>query len=178
MRSKGSHGVFAPSALRYPKISSRCSLARFFRPLRVLRLAASATGGARLRTPVPLPRCGGGASCPSVHFPKPSAFIMLSAVLPLSANFPLSPPPQRRGEGWWFALPRSSAGAIKMRRRHRWSASVRSTDLFFPIIEGKTIFVSSTAKRQRGLSRGNSSPLTRFCLLLAVQKEAPAGQAY
>ena len=59
-----------------------------------------------------------------------------------------------------------------------WSASVRSTDLFFPIIEGKTIFVSSTAKRQRGLSRGNSSPLTRFCLLLAVQKEAPAGQAY
>ena len=55
------------------------------------------------------------------------------------------------------------------------SASARSTDLFFPIIEGKTIFVSSTAKRQRGLSRGNSSPLTRFCLLLAVQKEAPAG---
>ena len=55
-----------------------------------------------------------------------------------------------------------------------WSASVRSTDLFFPIIEGKTIFVSSTAKRQRGLSRGNSSPLTRFCLLLAVQKETPA----
>ena len=55
---------------------------------------------------------------------------------------------------------------------------MRSTDLFFPIIEGKTIFVSSTAKRQRGLSRGNSSPLTRFCLLLAVQKEAPAGQAH
>ena len=36
---------------------------------------------------------------------------------------------------------------------------MRSTDLFFPIIEGKTIFVSSTAKRQRGLSRGNSFPL-------------------
>ena len=31
---------------------------------------------------------------------------------------------------------------------------------------------------ERGLSRGNLSPLTRFCLLLAVQKEAPAGQAY
>ena len=30
MRSKGSHGVFAPSALRYPKISSRCSLLDFF----------------------------------------------------------------------------------------------------------------------------------------------------
>ena len=61
MRSKGSHGVFAPTALRCPKKSSRCSLARFFRPPRVLRLAASATGGARFRTPVPLPRSGGGA---------------------------------------------------------------------------------------------------------------------
>ena len=67
--------------------------------------------------PVPLPRFGGGASCPSVRFPKPAAFIMLSAVLSLSSCFPLSPPPQRRGQGWWFALPRSSAGAIKMRPR-------------------------------------------------------------
>ena len=37
--------------LRFPKKSSRCSPARFFRPRRVLRLAASAAGGARLRTP-------------------------------------------------------------------------------------------------------------------------------
>ena len=62
MRSKGSHGVFAPSALRYPKRTSRCSLARSFRPLRVLRLAASATGGARLRTPYPSPVAGEGPS--------------------------------------------------------------------------------------------------------------------
>ena len=62
MRFKGSHGVFAPSALRYPKRTSRCSLARFFRPLRVLRLAASATGGARLRTPYPSPAAGEGPS--------------------------------------------------------------------------------------------------------------------
>ena len=41
------------AALRCPKKSSRCSLARFFRPLRMLRLAASATGGARLRIPIP-----------------------------------------------------------------------------------------------------------------------------
>ena len=47
---------------------------------------------------------------------------------------------------------------------------------FFAPEKSKSVF--STAKRQRGLSRGNSSPLTRFCLLLAVQKEAPAGQAY
>ena len=45
-------GASAPSALRYPKRTSRCSLARFFRPLRMLRLAASATGGARLRIPI------------------------------------------------------------------------------------------------------------------------------
>ena len=48
-------GASAPTALRCPKKSSRCSLARFFRPLRVLRLAASATGGARLRTRAPRP---------------------------------------------------------------------------------------------------------------------------
>ena len=51
-----------PTALRCPKKSSRCSLARFFRPLRVLRLAASATGGARLRTPYPSPAAGEGPS--------------------------------------------------------------------------------------------------------------------
>ena len=62
IRSKGSHGVSAPTALRCPKKSSRCSLARFFRPLRVLRLAASATGGARLRTPYPSPVAGEGPS--------------------------------------------------------------------------------------------------------------------
>ena len=33
-------------------------------------------------------------------------------------NLPHSSPPLRRGQGWWFALLRSSAGAIKMRRRH------------------------------------------------------------
>ena len=46
----------------------------------------------------------------------------------------------------------------QIRRGYLWSASVRSTDLFFPIIEGKTIFVSSTAKRQKGLSRGKPGP--------------------
>ena len=64
IRSKGSHGVSAPTALRCPKKSSRCSLARFFRPLRVLHLAASATGGARLRTPYPSPVAGEGPSVP------------------------------------------------------------------------------------------------------------------
>ena len=55
-------GASAPSALRCPKRTSRYSLARSFRPLRVLRLAASATGGARLRTPYPSPATGEGPS--------------------------------------------------------------------------------------------------------------------
>ena len=55
-------GASAPTALRCPKKSLRCSLARFFRPLRVLRLAASASGGARLRTPYPSPVAGEGPS--------------------------------------------------------------------------------------------------------------------
>ena len=54
-------------------------------------------------------------------------------------------------------LPRSGGGG-RCACGYLWSASVRSTDLFFPIIEGKTIFVSSTAKRQRGLSRGKPGP--------------------
>ena len=44
-------GSLRSPALWYPKRTSRCSLVRSFRPLRVLRLAVSATGGARLRTP-------------------------------------------------------------------------------------------------------------------------------
>ena len=47
--------IFRPikvlTALRCPKKSSHYSFARFFRPLRILRLASSATGGARLRIP-------------------------------------------------------------------------------------------------------------------------------
>ena len=51
----GQRPIFRPiivlTALRCPKKSSHCSFARFFRPLRILRLASSATGGARLRIP-------------------------------------------------------------------------------------------------------------------------------
>ena len=64
-------GASAPTALRCPKKSSRCSLARFSRPLRVLRLAASATGGARLRTPYPSPAAGEG---PSIQIATYSTF--------------------------------------------------------------------------------------------------------
>ena len=63
----------------------------------------------------------------------------------------------------------------QIRRGYLWSASVRSTDLFFPIIEGKTIFVSSTAKRQRGLQRGKlGSPLPCFASFCRSKRKAPA----
>ena len=76
-----------------------------------------------------------------------------------------APPPLRgRGTGWG-----------QIRRGYLWSASVRSTDLFFPIIEGKTIFVSSTAKRQRGLQRGKlGSPLPCFASFCRSKRKAPA----
>ena len=52
---------------------------------------------------------------------------------------------------------------------------MRSTDLFFPIIEGKTTFVSSTAKRQRGLQRGKlGSPLPCFASFCRSKRKAPA----
>ena len=98
MRSKGSHGVFAPSALRYPKRTSRCSLARSFRPLRVLRLAASATGGARLRTPYPSPAAGEG---PPIPITACSAYSLDSVTF-----------------CYWFAVVPN-----KMRRRHLESVS-------------------------------------------------------
>ena len=95
---------------------------------------------------------------------------MPSAVLPLSANFPLSPPPQRRGQGWWFALPRSSAGAIKKRRRLLGSVSVRSTDdalhRSYPALQAT----------KGGSSRGNL-PLDPVLLPFAGAKGRPPRRA-
>ena len=84
-------GASAPSALRCPKKSSRCSPARFFRPLRVLRLAASATGGARLRTPYPSPAAGEGPSIQIVACSTHRLGIMTSCY-----RFTVSPHKMRR----------------------------------------------------------------------------------
>ena len=84
--------------MRCPKKSSRCSLARFFRPLRVLRLAASATGGARLRTPYPSPAAGEG---PPIPITACSAYSLDSVTF-----------------CYWFAVVPN-----KMRRRHLESVS-------------------------------------------------------
>ena len=76
----------ALAALRCPKKSSRCSLARFFRPLRMLRLAASATGGARLRIPIrrdPL-SLQNRATNPSFSSPiKPTIYAILTQQSPI-----------------------------------------------------------------------------------------------
>ena len=52
------------TALRCPKKPSHYSFARFFRPLRILRLAASAAGGARLRIPTPRDPLGNSGISP------------------------------------------------------------------------------------------------------------------
>ena len=74
------------AALRCPKKSSRCSLARFFRPLRMLHLAASATGGARLRIPIhrdPLSRQD-HITNPSFSSPiKPTIYAILTQQSPI-----------------------------------------------------------------------------------------------
>ena len=56
MPSDGTKLVPTPSILRCPEKLSRCSLARLFRPLRMFRLTASATGGIRLCIPLPATR--------------------------------------------------------------------------------------------------------------------------
>ena len=117
----GQRLIFRPiivlTALRYPKKSSHCSFARFFRPLRILRLASSATGGARLRIPNhrdPPP--------PQALTPRELDYSLISPAHP--SPFPAS------GKG--------VGGKGRYACGYLGSDSVRSTDLFFPIIEGKT----------------------------------------
>ena len=118
-------GVSALTALRCPKKSSHYSIARFFRPLRILRLASSATGGARLRIPPPpfpmagkgpgwaekikaaawcsghVRTCGGGGSrwlgCGTMIGRKMSRWpmVMVSGAIGLQEKGGRSPPPKR-----------------------------------------------------------------------------------
>ena len=91
--------------MRCPKKSSRCSLARFFRPLRVLRLAASATGGARLRTPYPSPDAGEGDSIYNLYIKMRRRHLESVSAAPYGSTFllPLKSPiriqPQLSGKG-------------------------------------------------------------------------------
>ena len=67
----------------------------------------------------PLPRSGGGSSYPNHCLPYscarqvPTAMGVGEVDLYVLACYWLSPPPLRRGQGWWFAIPRSSAAGDK-----------------------------------------------------------------
>ena len=81
----------------------------------------------------------------------------------------------KRAARRYFRAPQGGGGRCAC--GYLGSVSVRSTDLDFSPQKNPNSYPALQAT-ERGLSRGNLSPLTRFCLLLAVQKEAPAGQAY
>ena len=88
--------------------------------------------------------------------------------------FPPSPPPLRRGQGWWFAVLRSSAAAIKMCHRHLIKPiCVQYGFRFFGYEKSES--VSSAAKHQRGLQRGKpGSPLPCFASFCRSKRKAPA----
>ena len=80
----------------------------------------------------------------------------------------------RRGQGWWFAVLRSSAAAIKMCHRHLIKPiCVQYGFRFFGYEKSES--VSSAAKHQRGLQRGKpGSPLPCFASFCRSKRKAPA----
>ena len=82
-----------------------------------------------------------------------------------------SSPPQRRGQGWWFALPRSSAGAIKMRPRLPLERICAQYGRCF------ASFVSSTASDRKGFVKGESVPLDRVLVPFTRVKGTPPRRA-
>ena len=81
----------------------------------------------------------------------------------------LSSPPQRRGQGWWFALPRSSAGAIKMRPR---------LPLERICAQYGRCFASFVSSRSLALGGSWGTAPSVFWFLLYAQKERPGGEPY
>ena len=130
--------------------------------------------------PPNLPRFGGGERPPfSCKPPAPLTITMGQRPCTLQAAnqkvftfLPHSSPPRRRGQGWWFAVLRSSAAAIKMCHRHLIKPICVQYGRLF---RRKMPFVSSTAKRQEGLSRGKPGPhwpcFASFC---RSKRNAPA----
>ena len=88
------------------------------------RIAPKVAAGASALSPHPLSRCGKGARMGWQLQIDSNVLGVLGLAKSQAANpkvfvyQPPSSPPLRRGQGWWFALPHSSAGAIKMRLRH------------------------------------------------------------
>ena len=88
------------------------------------RIAPKVAAGASALSPHPLSRCGKGARMGWQLQIDSNVLGVLGLAKSQAANpkvfvyQPPSSPPLRRGQGWWFAVLRSSAAAIKMRLRH------------------------------------------------------------
>ena len=101
------------------------------------RIAPKVATGVSALSPHPLSRCGKGARMGWQLQIDSNVLGVLGLAKSQAANpkvfvyQPPSSPPLRRGQGWWFAVLRSSAAAIKMRRRLFLSPSACSTDLDF-----------------------------------------------
>ena len=77
--------------------------------------------------------------------------------------------------GWWFAVLRSSAAAIKMRRRLFLSPSACSTEGFF----AEKCLSYPAQLSVKGVCKGEARfPFALFCFLLQEQKERPGGEPY
>ena len=139
----GQRPIFRPiivlTALRCPKKSSHYSFARFFRPLRILCLASSATGGARLRIPIPRDSPPSQALTPRERHPR---FLIARPSEPLSRH---------RERGWG-----ERADALRL----PWERFCAQYGLIF----GSTVnqSVSSTAS-DRGLGAAPQAYFAYFC---------------
>ena len=129
---------------RKPKINPYCAQNR-----------SQGSRSASALSPHPLSRGGKGARMGGQLKTDSNALGVLglaesqAADLKVFVFLPHNPPPLRRGQGWWFAVLRSSAAAIKMRRRLFLSPSACSTDLFlggslkinsYPAQQGDRVF--------------------------------------
>ena len=89
-------------------------------------------------------------------------------------NLPHSSPPLRRGQGWWFAVLRSSAAAIKMRRRLFLSPSACSTEGFFA---EKCLSYPAQLRVKRDCQGGSPVPLDRILVPFVRTKGTPRRRA-
>ena len=132
--------------------------------------------------PPNLPRFGGGERPPfCCKPPAPLTITMGQRPCTLQAAnqkvftfLPHSPPPLRRGQGWWFAVLRSSAAAIKMRRRLFLSPSACSTEGFFA---EKCLSYPAQLSVKRDCQGGSPVPLDRILVPFVRTKGTPRRRA-
>ena len=132
--------------------------------------------------PPNLPRFGGGERPPfCCKPPAPLTITMGQRLCTLQATNqkvfafpPHSSPPRRRGQGWWFAVLRSSAAAIKMCHRHLLSPSACSTEGFFA---EKCLSYPAQLSVKRDCQGGSPVPLDRILVPFVRTKGTPRRRA-